>query len=748
MRVFTSARTAFGKRPGSAHALRHPALSALFIAGLFASGATFAMDAGNTRTQTATCAPDAIPQVKALVAHDPATALKLGKPCWKTNLSQGDRFALGMLLMEAAEAQQQHQKVLDIGEPLDTAALTPLQHMKVAGYLAAHIWVTHDVAKLNAMQTELATLQKQLPDHRETIAVIWRSLAASYYFIHDVDEAQRVAQIAVATVPKHPSKVDYNAYQLIAIGYIQQDKIPEAIEALMAADSAGKALGLPDDPALLQNFTGLFIYSKNWPKAIEYGTRALAAKPPVAMRVGILNDLASAHAEQGDLDVAKATYAQALALAQANHLPTADILNNYGDLLQKHGQSAQALPLFREAIASYEHGGNKASAAIAYSNLGAALVDLGQRQAAAKAFDQSLALFGESDDVGTRLELYPLMIDNLAALGRYRNALALIREYKKTSDDHINVESKTQVAKLESEIELQRQKALLAEATRKQDAQTIAMNKLEAHEQQQRLLGYGMLAALALLALLAAFKMRESRKRQHLNSELAKLNDTIRRQSEEDMLIGLRNRRSGQAAIEQIAADLHDAARRGDQASPALLMLLDIDYFKRINDSYGHEAGDQALLHFSDALRECSRPSDILVRWGGEEFLWICPDTLMADAAKLFIRLRERNTLQPLMLKGAPVPLTVSMGACTLSLGSASGDWATCLRVADAALYRAKALGRDRWVGFTPNKPGNDHAWQDDIAELEARGMLVCLGDTGPVQNPPVATDSENPLTA
>lgn len=733
MRHFTLGHTAFDKRRGDAHVPRLHILAVLFISGLLASGATFAATAaGNVPPASTHAAMDAvhvIAQVKALVGHDPAAAMKLGEPCWKTGLSQSDRFELGMLLMQAAEAQQQHQKVVDIGEQLDTASLTPLQRMQVVAYLAAHLWVTHDVGKLNALQTELVTLQKQLTHHREAFAIIWRSLAASYYFIHDVNEAQRVARIAVATVPRHPDKVDFNAYQIIAIGYLQQDKIPEAIEALMAADRAGKALGLPDDPMLLQNFTGLFVYTKNWPKVIEYGTRALAAKPSAPARVAILTDIAAAHAEQGDVDDAKATYAQALSLAQTWHLPTAGILNDYGDMLQKHGQSGQSVPLFREAIADFERSGDKSSAAIAYSNLGAALADLGQRQAAAKAFDQSLALFAIADDVDNRLELYPRMIDNLAALGRYREALALMRKYKKTSDEHIRVQSKTQVAKLESVIELQRQQGLLAEASRKQQAQTIALNKLKAREQRLRLLGYGMLIALALLALVAAFKMRESRGRQRLNRELAKLNETIRRQSEEDTLTGLRSRRSGQAAIERLAIDLRDAQRQGRPTAPALLMLLDIDHFKRINDSYGHEAGDQALSHFGDALRECSRPSDILVRWGGEEFLWICPDTPMSGVAKLFSRLRERNARQPLMLKGDEVRLTVSMGCCAFPSEPHPGDWAECLRAADAALYRAKALGRDRWIGFASNKPGGDDTWHDDTTEPATRGTPVRLRD-------------------
>lgn len=720
----------------------HVAAGLLLAIGLSVSPflATAAVQTAHT---SATGTPaEVLAQVKAQVDHDPPAALRLGEAYWLAGpAARGDRFELGVLLMQAAEALHQDRKVVDIGERLDRARLDPVQRLKVMGYLTAHSWVTHDAHRLRALQGKLATLEKQLPAKREIIARLWRQLATQYYLVGDVDEAQRLARIAISKVPKHPDKVDYYAYQLIAIVDMKQGRMPAAIESLLAADHAGKALGLPDDPMFLQNFAGLFVYTKNWPKVIEYGQRALAAKPTEQVRVAVLSDIAAAHAEQGDLDDARALYQQALTVAQANHLPTAEILNNLGDMLQKHGRSDQALPLFREAVAAFDRKGDTADAAIAYSNLGAALSDLGQHQAAARAFDRSLALFKVSDDVDNRLELYPRMVDNLAALGRYREALSLMRTFKKTSDEHISVQSNTQIAKLESVIEVERQKRQLADAARSQAAQAMTLEKLQTREQRQRLLGYGMLIVILLLAMVAAIKIRESRVRRHLNQELerknteihaqhedlAKLNETIRRQSEEDALTGLRNRRFGQAWLERLAFRQLEAGRPGHGASVALLMLLDIDHFKRLNDTYGHEAGDHALMHFGDTLRECSRQSDVLVRWGGEEFLWICPDTPLSEAPELFARLREQGRRRPLILKGTEVALTVSMGFCAFPMWpEAAGDWALCLRLADTALYRAKARGRDRWIGFAPGHAPHESA-AGDIAGLEACGALKQL---------------------
>lgn len=753
-------RAAWASKP------RRASRRALLLAGLMAGAQVFAAPVptpvdsrpahSGSVAHPAAIPADALARIKALGDHDPAAALRLGLSYWLAGPPTGERVELALQLLPLAEDAHQDQQVMDIGERLESAPLNPLQRMHVLGYLAAHAFVTRDVGKLKALEGKLASLDHVPPGQRENVARYWRSLAASYYFLDDVDDAQRVARIALSKLPKRPDKVEYNADQLIAIGYLRQGKIPEGIEWLLAADRCGKALHLPDDPMLMLNFTGAFIYTRNWPQVIAYGTRGLAAHPSVQIRASLLGAVAAAHAALGDIDQASSMYGQALALARSNRLPTASILNNWGDMLQKHHQPGKALPLFREAAAALVEAGDKSDAAVAYSNLGEALAELGHHQDAAKAFDQSLALFAVADDVEERLELYPRMIDNLAALGRYRDALKTMRTFKQVSDQHVNVESNTRIAKLQSVIQVAQQKSQLAEAARKQGAQTAELAALKAREQRQRLFDYGMLTVLVLLVLLALVKMRESRMRRRLNRELerrnteiqarhhelTKLNEIIRRQSEEDALTGLHNRRHGQERLEQLVS-LQDAVRqRGDTAKPSLLMLLDLDHFKHINDRFGHEAGDRALMHFSDLLRDCSRQADTLIRWGGEEFLWICPDTPLSEAPRLLARLREANLGKPLSLDGITLPLRASVGYCPLPVWPGTGgDWASSLRVADAALYRAKDQGRDCWVGFAPG-PLAPVDMSSDIADMEAHGALVQLGGSAAPAAAPAASDA------
>jgi len=151
-----------------------------------------------------------------------------------------------------------------------------------------------------------------------------------------------------------------------------------------------------------------------------------------------------------------------------------------------------------------------------------------------------------------------------------------------------------------------------------------------------------------------------------------------------DALTGIANRRRLHEVLEERA--LGD---RSAQRSLAVI-LLDLDHFKQVNDAHGHEAGDVVLRQVGETLAAAVRDTDLLGRWGGEEFLIIAPDTTPADAATLAERCRAS-------LAAASFP---HVGTVTASLGVAMlgpGDTAwRLLRRADEALYRAKAAGRDQ----------------------------------------------------
>ena len=167
----------------------------------------------------------------------------------------------------------------------------------------------------------------------------------------------------------------------------------------------------------------------------------------------------------------------------------------------------------------------------------------------------------------------------------------------------------------------------------------------------------------------------------------------IREAADRDPLTGLANRR----CIDWILAkSLREFETSGN---PFSIIMADIDHFKQINDTWGHAAGDKALIHFASALRHQCRPNDLIARLGGEEFLILLPDHALETAIQIAERLRVSiKTVAPIELGGQS--FTASFGVAQAIVGETADQF---LQRADAALYRAKSNGRDRVESQTPS---------------------------------------------
>jgi two-component system, cell cycle response regulator len=158
-----------------------------------------------------------------------------------------------------------------------------------------------------------------------------------------------------------------------------------------------------------------------------------------------------------------------------------------------------------------------------------------------------------------------------------------------------------------------------------------------------------------------------------------------------DALTGLYNRRYMES---HVGALVEQAASRG---KPLTVLVLDIDYFKSINDGHGHDAGDDVLREFAIRIRKSIRGIDLACRYGGEEFVVVMPETDLAVATMVAERLRRRIAAEPFQIQqgSGSVEVTISIGIAALG---AQDNAATVLKRADQALYRAKRDGRNRVV--------------------------------------------------
>jgi diguanylate cyclase (GGDEF)-like protein len=178
--------------------------------------------------------------------------------------------------------------------------------------------------------------------------------------------------------------------------------------------------------------------------------------------------------------------------------------------------------------------------------------------------------------------------------------------------------------------------------------------------------------------------------RQSIQAENRRLMLELARQSRHDPLTGLLNRR---ALRQELDREWHRTSRTGQ---PLACVLLDLDYFKRINDTWGHGTGDEALCAVASLLRHDCRAADVVSRYGGEEFCVLLPDTTQAAAAAWAERIRAQLAQSPLKAEGATIPLTASFGIAQRTAAMLRAD--DLLDRADQALRLAKQLGRDRVV--------------------------------------------------
>lgn len=189
-------------------------------------------------------------------------------------------------------------------------------------------------------------------------------------------------------------------------------------------------------------------------------------------------------------------------------------------------------------------------------------------------------------------------------------------------------------------------------------------------------------------------RVRSMLRIKRLQDEIEEKNRQLERLSISDGLTGLFNHR-------HIHHLLHEEFERADRIGERLsVAMFDLDRFKSVNDTHGHQAGDRVLEQMADILRESAREIDRLGRYGGEEFMVLLPGTSIEDAEVFVERVRHEVARRPFSIgKDEPLHMTTSAGIATYPDPSIA-DPETLVRLADEALYAAKASGRNRVIRF------------------------------------------------
>ena len=605
-------------------------------------------------------------------------------------------------MLQAIEAQARAGSIDDKAELLVQLCLAHSYLGKYERALAA----CEELIELGRRENNYVALAKGLL-RKGYIKYNQNELALSHQLIW---EAERIANVT--------SDVDLRMRAAIssAEAHAEDGNFPRALEGMQAAvnytrQHGGKAQLV----VVLNSLSKLYATMREYKQGFDALDEAMA--------------LAASTVSPGRLAVLKATeYRLSIATGQMGRALKAQLaeldlqrqlgahsavpysLVNLSDCYLKLRDYRRALAYGLQALEAARAINSENLMATARVNIGQVQLARGRVQEGKRSVEQGLAIF---EKLGDKPQLQTVLAEYGDALERAGDPAGAIHAYHRER------------ALSDELFEKRRQKALL-ELREKYDADRKGRqiellqreNQVKSAEIDNRRLQQRVWWLLAVVFALASVVVGMLyRKVRHANAQLHRKNLELKQQSVRDPLTGLYNRRHFQEFKRGYQpADQRGAGASGDEMVSALF-LLDVDHFKHINDTWGHGAGDEVLIRLSDSLRDILRETDMIVRWGGEEFLAFLPAIPRGSLDEVARRLLNGVADMPVAYQGTPIPVNVSIGYAPFPLapGGKPLSWERAVNLVDMALYMAKGHGRNRAYGVC----GFKHFEQTSMEEIE-----------------------------
>jgi diguanylate cyclase (GGDEF)-like protein len=568
---------------------------------------------------------------------------------------------------------------------------------------------------------------------------IFSSLAGGFRELHDDPDADAAYDLAGRHLTGQPDPVVATHYSSYAAVLISGGRLDRALDCYQRARAIYRRIG-PIPTQLLVDSAELELSLKRFDAAQDSINQALQLTSPADS----LNTRFSVQETSARVLIARRQFTPAL-----ESIHRAEALVPRGDFRLQHFAFALYHQLYfdtrnypallandRAMLASAQLAGNQQAITYSEGLLGLALGLNGKVDEGIQLIDQAAA-----ENLGrhsSRIENLEQKYQVYEAAHRYPEALIAYREFRDARQEWNERTNHQSLSRLESSLALEKseqdRRELLAqeqiernrrERDRLENLNLLRQEQLRAADAERLSKDDQITTLRAQGQLVAAEKMRQQlvqaqsnqqfqldsiARRSQLKSALAALllvclllavalawalwraNLARKQQALEDPLTGLKNRRFLAPFMELETQRL----RRNRQT--ALILMADIDHFKSVNDRWGHDVGDKALLQLAEILRHCVRNSDVISRWGGEEFVIVCPESNEAHAEVICNRIRQHLRKTPVNLPGVTdFHLTISIGAALFSPCVQDEHWQLALERADHALYQVKHNGRDNW---------------------------------------------------
>ena len=594
------------------------------------------------------------------------------------------------------------------------------------GMYAAH---QRNVEKTEAAVRELRSLANAGCEPCQTQALLVRGTLAERTRKHT--KAQEILEQLQNAPPQDPRTL--LAYHLFRSGVLEgSGQFDESLAAAVQASRMAEEQGMPSMQVRAMNLLLLAnLGRKDLKQAEKVSHEALA----LAKRIGDVEQQVFVRNNQGFLySLMEQPKQQLQALLDVVQLTQSNpalrqsamvVQVNLGDFYYLEGDYAKALQHAREGERLARELNDSVGIAVAMLNRGSALAALGRHDEAIALIREAIAIGEKADAKQYVANMYTALMKILNEAGRHKEAADIAPKVIDLNIALVQSEREEAVQELQEKYSTERKnreiERLSLDNARKQA-------EVNARAWQQR-----MWATFAVMLLLAAvLLMQWLRRVRRRNRSLEVDNLVLSEQSSQDPLTGAFNRRHCQRLMSQHEhALLGKSSARNPQAKVSFI-LLDVDFFKKVNDVYGHGAGDAVLVEVSKRLQTVIREQDALVRWGGEEFVLVLPGTPADGLSVVVDRVLAAIGNAPIEADGQTIPVTVSAG-CVAWPAFPGQHWEDALHIADLAMYLSKSRGRNRGTVLLNIVPGADSdRLRRDLGQAEAQGDVELSSVLGP----------------
>lgn len=520
------------------------------------------------------------------------------------------------------------------------------------------------------------------------------NIAVGYYLNSDLVNARIYYSRAIRVFEKTNNKQGLaKTFNNMALIYKRRNDLDRSLEYLLKSLKLEEELdNKPGISYSLLNIGNFYYDLDEKNKALEYFEQALKIEEALeeqANLANILNNIGIIYDETKNYHYAIDYYFKSLELERktGNRNGIATTLNNIGIAYQNLEVPDKALEYLLESLKLTEEIDDPYGYCNTTLNIGVLYLQILELEKSKRYLDSGLQMAIENKFTDLIILAYDSMHKNYEEKGDFQNSLKYFKLYTAESGKIYTQTNRELISEIQSRYEDEKR---LMKQNETQVSKQITLRNLF------------MLVLVALLMIFFAISSRYrnknmlNRELQQKNEQLLVMNQKLEEVARTDPLTLLSNRRD---MLEKID---YETSRFNRSKKPFVIIISDIDYFKMVNDKHGHDGGDYVLVNLSRMFRKTMRKQDIIGRWGGEEFIFLLPETDLLGGRKLAEKLRHMIENHPFIYNEKKLQITMTFGVSVYS--STTKTIEQVINRADEHLYKGKRKGRNCVVTDRSNK--------------------------------------------